>query len=323
MLSPISWNEKENCVHLLDQTLLPETEQWLDLHSVEEVADAIRRPAVRGAPAKVLGATRPTAVNLFWALERMRRKLDALMKEDAQAQAIREGLLAEAQAIRTEDIESCRAIGRFGAPLMPDHGGVITHCNAGALATGAYGTALGVIRAAVEAGKDIQVFADETRPLLQGARLTVWELMRDGIDVTLICDNMAGYVMRLGKIQACVVGADRISANGDAANKIGTYSLAVLAKRHGIPFYVAAPWSTVDMSLANGNAIPIEERAAEEITRPRGAVFAPKGAKVFNPAFDVTPASLITAIITDRGVVAGGDLGEGLQALDGKKSSNI
>ncbi len=347
MLSPISWNDELGCVHLLDQTKLPEVEQWMDLTGVAVVAEAIRCLAVRGAPAigiaaalgcalaayvedsedpavlaaavlaaaEELGGTRPTAVNLFWALEKMKARLETLQASQAGVKELRAGLLAEAQKIREEDIASCRAIGRFGAPLMPDEGGVITHCNAGALATGAYGTALGVIRAAVEAGKNIQVFADETRPLLQGARLTVWELMRDDIDVTLICDNMAGYVMRLGHIQACVVGADRITANGDAANKIGTYSLAVLAKRHGIPFYVAAPWSTVDMSLSDGDAIPIEQRDAKEITNPRGAIFAPKGTKVFNPAFDVTPASLISAIITDRGLVEGPDMIQGLLAL--------
>jgi methylthioribose-1-phosphate isomerase len=270
------------------------------VRSVEEAGD-------------VLAGTRPTAVNLFWAIDRMKKKLGDLSGQDAAG--IRAGLLEEAQRIRAEDIAACQAIGKHGAGFMPDKGGVLTHCNAGALATGGYGTALGVIRAAVEAGKDIRVYADETRPLLQGARLTAWELMRDGIPVTLICDNAAGYLMRLGKVQACVVGADRIAANGDAANKIGTYSVAVLAERHGIPFYVAAPTSTVDLSLETGDRIPIEERDACEITSPRDTCFAPQDVSVFNPAFDVTPNALIRAIITENGVASHPNMTEELKAL--------
>ena len=343
MLSPISWND--GSVRIIEQTLLPAEERWVDLKTVDEVADAIQRLAIRGAPeigvaaglgcalaafayqgddpaelfgqvlqaADRLADTRPTAVNLFWALDRMRKRLDEFQGQDVVA--VRQGLLIEAQAIREQDIASCRAIGRYGAALLPDPATVITHCNAGALATGGYGTALGVIRAAAEAGKEIRVYADETRPLLQGARLTTWELLADGIDVTLICDSAAGYVMRQGGVGACIVGADRIAANGDAANKIGTYSLAVLARRHGIPFYVAAPFSTVDLSLESGAEIPIEQRDPAEVTASRGDAIAPEGVKVFNPAFDVTPASLISAIITDRGVIDTAPLGRGLRKL--------
>ncbi len=343
MLSPIHWNNGN--IRIIEQTLLPTEELWVELSTVDEVADAIRRLAIRGAPeigvaaamgcalaafrysgsdpedmitqvrdaAQVLAGTRPTAVNLFWALERMKKRLASL--EGAGLNTIREDLLAEAQAIREQDLEFCQAIGHHGAELFPDPVTVITHCNAGALATAGYGTALGVIRAAKESGKEIRVFADETRPLLQGARLTTWELMKDNIDVTLICDNAAGHVMRQGLVHACVVGADRIAANGDTANKIGTYSLAVLARRHGIPFYVAAPSSTVDFSLKTGDEIPIEQRASMEVTALGGAAIAPDGVQVFNPAFDVTPASLITAIITERGVVKGQPLGPGLRNL--------
>ncbi|MBN2494777.1 MAG: S-methyl-5-thioribose-1-phosphate isomerase [Deltaproteobacteria bacterium] len=345
MLSPICWNEGR--VRIIDQTRLPTEERWVDLERVEDVAEAIRTLAVRGAPAigiaaamgcalaaakhegdepealaeavrraaKELAGTRPTAVNLFWALNRIRERLDRSLAASISAAAIRDALLAEAQAIREEDIAACRAIGSLGAALLPDKCTVITHCNAGSLATGGHGTALGVIRSAIERGKQVRVLADETRPLLQGARLTTWELMRDGIDVTLICDAMAGHAMRLGMAQACIVGADRIAANGDTANKIGTYSLAVLARRHGLPFYVAAPFSTVDLSLADGHAIPIEQRAAEEVASPRGTAFAPEGVEVFNPAFDVTPAVLISAIVTDRGVVRSPGLREGLLGL--------
>jgi methylthioribose-1-phosphate isomerase len=343
MLSPVSWSD--NGVYIIKQTLLPDREVWVDLQTVDEVAQAIRCLDIRGAPAigvaaalgmaqaarlcpgsdpvelsrnveeagDVLAGTRPTAVNLFWAIERMKKKLGELSGRDAAA--IRAGLLEEAQRIREEDIAACRAIGKHGAGFMPDRGGVLTHCNAGALATGGYGTALGVIRAAKEAGKDIRVYADETRPLLQGARLTTWELMRDKIPVTLICDNAAGHLMRLGKVQACVVGADRIAQNGDAANKIGTYSVAVLAHRHNIPFYVAAPTSTVDLALASGDQIPIEERDACEITAPRDTCFAPPGVPVFNPAFDVTPNSLIHAIITENGVATHPDMTAELRRL--------
>ncbi len=343
MLSPIHWNEGK--IRIIEQTLLPTEERWIDLTTIEELADAIRRLAIRGAPeigvaaalgcamaaatyagddaaelthavreaADALAETRPTAVNLFWGLERMRRCLDGLQGQSVEA--IRAGLLTEAQAIREEDVGFCRSIGAHGAALLPDKATVITHCNAGALATAGYGTALGVIRAAHEAGKQIRVYADETRPLLQGARLTTWELMKDGIDVTLICDNAAGSIMRRGGIDACVVGADRIAGNGDAANKIGTYGLAVLARRHGIPFYVAAPFSTVDFSLENGEQIPIEQRDPAEVTAPRGTVIAPEGVKVENPAFDVTPAALITAIVTDLGVVSDRPFSAGLRAL--------
>jgi methylthioribose-1-phosphate isomerase len=343
MLSPVSWSD--HGVHIIKQTLLPDREVWVDLKTVDEVAEAIRCLDIRGAPAigvaaamgmaqaarlyagndsgelvkaveaagDVLAGTRPTAVNLFWAVNRMKKKLSALSGKDAAG--IQAGLFEEAQKIREEDIGFCKAIGKHGAEFMPDKGGVLTHCNAGALATGGYGTALGVIRAAVEAGKDIRVYADETRPLLQGARLTTWELMQDGIPVTLLCDNAAGHLMRLGKVQACVVGADRIAANGDAANKIGTYSVAVLAQQHKIPFYVAAPSSTVDLSLKSGEMIPIEQREACEVTSPRDTCFAPPGVAVFNPAFDVTPNEFIRAIITENGAATHPHMAKELKEL--------
>lgn len=343
MLSPVSWNE--NAVRILRQTKLPDHEVWDDIESVEELAEAIRQLDVRGAPAigiaaalglalaahryegddvqqllteieqssELLSATRPTAVNLFWALDRMNKKLDQIRNQDASV--IRTSLLQEAKDIRDEDIQACQAIGRLGADLIPDSGNVLTHCNAGALATGGYGTALGVIRAAVEQGKSIRVLADETRPLLQGARLTTWELQRDGIDVTLVCDNLSGALMRQGKVQACVVGADRIAANGDTVNKVGTYTVAVLARRHGIPFYVAAPISTVDLSLPTGDDIPIEQRDASEITHPRGTCIAPEGVPVINQAFDMTPATLIQAIITERGIATHPDIKGKLRQL--------
>jgi methylthioribose-1-phosphate isomerase len=348
MLSPVTWNATENgaAIKIIKQTLLPDEEVWADLKTIDEVAEAIRVLDVRGAPAigitaafgcalaahnysgedpnefievvsqaaDTLAATRPTAVNLFWALERMKNLLDSLRGQDIKEQKQR--LLQEAQNVREEDIGFCRAIGRNGAELLAQEATVITHCNAGALATGGYGTALGVVRAAVDAKKKIKVYADETRPLLQGARLTCWELMREGISVTLICDNMAGSLMRQGKIDACIVGADRIAANGDAANKIGTYSLAVLARRHGIPFYVAAPHSTIDMSLPTGDLIPIEERDPGEITQPRGKRIAPEEIPVYNPAFDVTPNALITAIITERGVARTPNIGQKLKEMD-------
>jgi methylthioribose-1-phosphate isomerase len=247
-----------------------------------------------------LAATRPTAVNLFWAIDRMRRvraALDGIAREELVRRMIH-----EAQQIRREDIAICRAIGRNGAGLVPDGKTVLTHCNAGALATAGYGTALGVIRAAVEAGKKIDVFADETRPFLQGARLTAWELQAEGIPATLITDNMAGYFLHSGRIGCVVVGADRIAANGDVANKIGTYSVAVLAKENNVPFYVAAPVSTLDLSLPSGDAIPIEQRAPAEVTHVFGVPVAPENIAVENPAFDVTPARYVTAIITERGV---------------------
>jgi methylthioribose-1-phosphate isomerase len=319
-------------VRLIDQRKLPFEETYVTCRTVEEVAEAIRNMTVRGAPAigvtaalgvslaardyegpanglaahveaaiKLLAATRPTAVNLFWALERMRQVLRAC--EGSHPRAIVDGLIQEGMAIHADDIERCRAIGKCGAALLADGDTVLTHCNAGALATAGYGTALGVIRAAIETGKRISVIADETRPLLQGARLTAWELKRDGIPVTLISDNMAGFLMARGKIHKIVVGADRIAANGDTANKIGTYTVAVLAQRHGIPFYVAAPLSTIDPATPNGAHIPIEERDADEVRGAHGHPIADRAIPVHNPAFDVTPAELIAGIITERGVL--------------------
>jgi methylthioribose-1-phosphate isomerase len=247
-----------------------------------------------------IASTRPTAVNLFWAIRRMRDKFDEL--RSLPLEKIRAELVAEAQRMHVEDIAANEAMGRNGAVLLPNSGGILTHCNAGALATAGYGTALGVIRAAVESGKKLSVFADETRPFLQGSRLTAWELMKDGIPTTLIADNMAGTMMRQGKIDAVIVGADRIAANGDVANKIGTYTVAVLAKEHGIPFYVAAPTSTVDLNTPNGSRIPIEQRASTEVTHLAGTQIAPDGVRVENPAFDVTPSKYVAAIITERGV---------------------
>jgi methylthioribose-1-phosphate isomerase len=248
----------------------------------------------------VIGKTRPTAVNLFWAIKRMQDKFEMLrVRPLAQ---IKQALVEEAQRMHAEDIAANKAMGRHGASLMPESGGVLTHCNAGALATCGYGTALGVIRAAVELGKNIHVYADETRPFLQGSRLTAWELMKDGIPTTVISDNMAGAMMKQGKINAIVVGADRIAANGDVANKIGTYSVAVLAKEHGIPFYVAAPLSTVDFETADGSGIPIEQRDGKEVTHIAGRQMVPDGVEVENPAFDVTPAKYVTAIVTERGI---------------------
>jgi methylthioribose-1-phosphate isomerase len=331
-------------VRFIDQTKLPTEEIYVTCRTYREVAVAIRDMIVRGAPAigvaaamgialgvrdssakdvqtlrgeleqisKVMAATRPTAVNLFWAIRRMQEKFNALSGRPVDQ--IKSALVAEAQQMYLEDIAANQAMGRYGATLMPASGGVLTHCNAGALATCGYGTALGVIRAAIEAGKNIHVFADETRPFLQGARLTTWELTQDGIQTTLIADSMAGTMMRLGKIKAVVVGADRIAANGDVANKIGTYSLAVLAKEHAIPFYVAAPWSTVDMSMASGDEIPIEERARKEITHHGGKQMAPDAVLVENPAFDVTPAKYVTAIITERGI-AKAPYGEAMKTL--------
>ena len=337
MVPTVEW--KNGIVRLLDQSRLPEHVEFLDCKDYRAVADAIRELKVRGAPAigvtaalgvalgaqaltatefpafaqallpicDHLAATRPTAVNLFWAIDRMKTKLASL---SAQAvPAVKAALLAEAQAILEEDIALCKAMGRHGAELIANGQTVLTHCNAGALATAGYGTALGVIRAAWEQGKKIQVIADETRPVLQGARLTAWELMQDKIPVTLITDNMAGPLMRQGKIQLCVVGADRIAANGDVANKIGTYSVAVLARAHGIPFYVAAPYSTIDLKTKTGADIPIEQRNALEVTTIHGShPVAPAGVAVYNPAFDVTPAELITGIITERGVFKPGEL---------------
>ncbi len=321
-------------LRLIDQTRLPSQFVETDCRTVDELWEAIATLKVRGAPAigiaaaygvclglqrsadadepalfkqldetiSHLASSRPTAVNLFWALERQRRRA-ASLKGQAPPLQIRQTLLDEAHAILEEDRAMCRAIGRHGAELLKDGQGVLTHCNAGGLATADYGTALAVFFAAHEAGKDLKVYADETRPLLQGSRLTAWELQQQGIDVTLICDSMAAQVMREGRVQAVVTGADRIAANGDAANKIGTYSVAVLAAAHQIPFYIAAPSSTFDLSLATGDQIPIEQRAATEITHGFGLATAPDGIQVYNPAFDVTPARLIRAIICEHGVI--------------------
>src|SRR5271165_507336 len=330
MIKTLEWSDAG--VRFIDQTKLPTEETYVICKNYEEVADAIRTMIVRGAPAigvaaamgvalgtlqshaktlpelerefdticSVLAGTRPTAVNLFWAIRRMRDKFEQLRAQPVAA--IQRELVAEAQRMLVEDIAANEAMGKHGAVLMPSSGGVLTHCNAGALATAGYGTALGVIRAAVESGKQIQVFADETRPFLQGSRLTAWELMKDNIPTTLIADNMAGAMMRLGKIDAVIVGADRIAANGDVANKIGTYTVAVLAKEHGIPFYVAAPISTVDLETPDGSKIPIEQRDAREVTHIAGKQMVPDGVEIENPAFDVTPAKYVAAIITERGV---------------------
>jgi methylthioribose-1-phosphate isomerase len=308
-VTPLLW--RGNTLSLLDQRLLPREEKWIECRTASEVAEAIRTMVVRGAPAigvsaaygmamaairgddleaaaRELKAARPTAVNLAWAVDLM---------------TAANGEVAEAERIHREDVEGNMRMGRFGAELLGETATVLTHCNAGALATAGYGTALGVIRAAVEGGKHIAVFAGETRPYLQGARLTAWELQRDGIDVTLITDNMSGHFFQQGKFDAVIVGADRIAANGDTANKIGTYTVAVLANAHGVPFYVAAPISTIDPACPNGAQIPIEERSADEVVDIFGKRVAPEGIHVRHPAFDVTPARLITAIITERGVV--------------------
>lgn len=333
MIKPVEWSDEG--VLMLDQRLLPTEEKWLTLRSYAEVADAIREMVVRGAPAigisaaygvalgvknfvgtslldleddfdyicETLAATRPTAVNLFWAIERMKNAFQAARAEKKSVPEIKQLLLAEAKAIHEEDIEAQAQIAKFGGELINDNSTILTHCNAGALATGGvWGTALGVVRGAKNAGKTIAVIADETRPYLQGARLTAWELMKDEIPVTLITDNMAGYMMQQGKVQAVVVGADRIAANGDAANKIGTYMVAVLARQHEIPFYVAAPLSTIDLNTPTGKEIPIEERNEREVTHIRENQLAPEGVGVSNPAFDVTPAEFIAGIITEKGV---------------------
>jgi methylthioribose-1-phosphate isomerase len=331
MVNTLEWTDQG--VRFIDQTKLPTEEIYVTCGTYLEVADAIRTMIVRGAPAigvaaamgialcvrdaqassvsdlrpqfericETIAGTRPTAVNLFWAVRRMRQTFAKLAS--LSVAQVKASLIAEARRMHAEDIAANEAMGRHGAALMPASGGVLTHCNAGALATCGYGTALGVIRAAVEAGKQIHVFADETRPFLQGARLTAWELVRDGISTTLIADNMAGAMMRQGKIQAVVVGADRIAANGDVANKIGTYSVAVLAHEHGIPFYVAAPFSTIDLETPEGSQIPIEQRSADEVTHVAGKRIAPEGVLVENPAFDVTPAKYVTAIITEYGIL--------------------
>jgi methylthioribose-1-phosphate isomerase len=331
MFSTIEWTDE--AVVMLDQRRLPEKEVYLSLRSAEEVAQAIRDMAIRGAPAIGVAAslgmalgfaqegdvpiekrrerfesladrfasTRPTAVNLFWAIARMRRRFEAQAGDPFPRLAA--ALKEEALAILREDIESNRSMGRYGASLLPSSCRVLTHCNAGALATAGYGTALGVVRAAVEAGKRVAVFADETRPFLQGARLTAWELHKDGIPVTVLTDGMAGHLFQKGQVDLCLVGADRIARNGDTANKIGTYQVAVLAQAHGVPFYVAAPVSTIDIETASGAEIPIEERGRDEVARIAGRSFVPEGVPVLHPAFDVTPHRLIAAIITERGVI--------------------
>jgi methylthioribose-1-phosphate isomerase len=330
MIQTLEWTD--HGVRFIDQTKLPTEETYVNCTTHEQVADVIRNMVVRGAPAigvaaamgialgvqnskaqsaadlkkdfdqicDLIGKTRPTAVNLFWAIERMQTLFAQLQNKSVRE--IQEALVAEAQRMHAEDIAANQAMGRHGAVLMPSEGGVLTHCNAGALATAGYGTALGVIRAAVEQGKKIHVYADETRPFLQGSRLTAWELMKDGIPTTVISDNMAGAMMKQGKIGAIVVGADRIAANGDVANKIGTYTVAILAKEHGIPFYVAAPISTVDLACPDGSRIPIEQRNGREVTHIAGKQMVPDGVGVENPAFDVTPAKYVAAIITDKGI---------------------
>ena len=364
MVKTIEWTQ--GSVVMIDQTRLPNEEEYVTCTTYQEVAEAIRSMVIRGAPAigvaaamgialgvnsgslakddsrgrdgsesvaataerldremeticSTLAGTRPTAVNLFWAIDRMKRCYHELRTSGADLKAIRDGLTEEALTIHREDIEINQAMGRHGAKLLPEGASVMTHCNAGALATAGYGTALGVIRAAVEAGNSVAVLANETRPFLQGARLTVWELQQDGIPVTLLTDNMAGHVLSSGRVGAVVVGADRIAANGDVANKIGTYSLAVLAKENNVPFYVAAPISTVDLNTASGKEIPIEERSPSEVTHIQGVAMAPVETAVLNPAFDVTPNRYVTAIITERGV-ARAPFGESLQEMSERTS---
>jgi methylthioribose-1-phosphate isomerase len=332
MLPTIEW--KDDAVVMIDQRKLPASEVYVTCKTANEVAKAIKTMVIRGAPAigvaaamgiavgmirsratgtkqfttefqktcELMAGTRPTAVNLFWAIERMKKAFAAAAQEGQSVDEIKRRLVAEARAIHDEDVQSCRTMGAHGATLVPSSARILTHCNAGALATAGYGTALGVIRAAAEQGKTIAVLADETRPFLQGARLTAWELVRDGINTTVITDNMAGAMMRLGQVDLVVVGADRIAANGDVANKIGTYSVAVLAKEHGIPFYVAAPLSTVDLNTPDGSRIPIEERNEREVTHVGANRLTPDGAQIRNPAFDVTPSQYVTAIITERGI---------------------
>jgi methylthioribose-1-phosphate isomerase len=332
MLPSVAWQDDD--IVMVDQRKLPAAEVYVTCKSVNDVAKAIKNMVIRGAPAigvcaamglslgaarskatgtkqfttefqrhcDLLAATRPTAVNLFWAIERMKRAFSEGALAGESVEQLQRRLRREADRIHDDDVASCRAIGAHGAALVPEQANILTHCNAGALATAGYGTALGVIRGAVEAGRKVRVLADETRPFLQGARLTAWELVKDGIDTTVITDNMAGAMMRKGDVDLVVVGADRIAANGDIANKIGTYTVAVLAKEHGIPFYVAAPSSTIDLSTKDGDAIPIEERDAREVTHVGSNQLAPDGAHVRNPSFDVTPHQYITAIITERGV---------------------
>lgn len=327
MIKTIEWLDGK--VSMVDQRLLPEQEIYREYSTAEEVAEAIEQMVIRGAPAIGVAAamgialgmlhvegepqrhfakicnrmakTRPTAVNLFWAIERMKQRFEALKHKPLDQ--VQTELILEAQKIYLEDIEANKRMGRYGTELIPSSARILTHCNAGALATAGYGTALGVIRAAVEDGKDVQVFADETRPFLQGARLTAWELQKDEIPVTLITDSMAGFFMKKKQVDLVIVGADRIASNGDVANKIGTYSVAVLAKANGIPFYVAAPLSTIDFQIASGEDIPIEERSVAEVVEIHGKRTAPEGIQVRHPAFDVTPNELVTAIITEKGIV--------------------
>ena len=322
-------------VNFLDQTKLPLEETYVLATDYKQVATVIRDMIVRGAPAigvsaamgmaigidrstattlpaltaevaviaKTLAETRPTAVNLFWGIDEIRNLYKTLAAKDTPIPEIKSAVVAKARRMYDEDIAACKQMGAHGASLLPQEGTVLTHCNAGALATCGYGSALGVIRAAIERGHKIDVFADETRPFLQGARLTAWELMKDNIPTTVLCDNMAAALMRQGRIQAVIVGADRIAANGDVANKIGTYGVSILAKEHNIPFYVAAPWSTLDLATAHGDLIPIEQRSATEVTHSNGKQMTPHGVAIENPAFDVTPAKYVTAIITERGVL--------------------
>ena len=332
MLPTIAW--EDDAVVMIDQRKLPSREMYVRCKTAAAVARAIKTMVIRGAPAigvaaamgialgirnskatgtkqlatdfqkicDLMAGTRPTAVNLFWAIERMKKTFADAAQGGCSVDEIKQRLVTDAIAIHDEDVQSCRTMGAYGAELVPETARILTHCNAGALATAGYGTALGVIRAAVEQGKKVAVMADETRPFLQGARLTAWELVKDGIDTTVITDNMSASMMRLGHVDLVVVGADRIAANGDVANKVGTYGVAVLAKEHGIPFYVAAPISTVDLGTADGAGIPIEERNAREVTHVGSSRLTPEGARIRNPAFDVTPAKYVTAIITERGI---------------------
>lgn len=338
-LRPLWLSDDGRTLHLLDQRALPGATVWLELQDLESVARAIEELAVRGAPAigcaaamgcalashalsgdthafrvqmqgvrARLSQTRPTAVNLFVALEEVARYLDGPEKAELEVEELRAGLAQLAREHTRRDLEACKAMGAHGAKVMPHSGGILTHCNTGALATAGWGTALGVIRSTHALGRNIHVFVDETRPVLQGARLTAWELEHEGIPFSLITDSMAASMMHSGEVQVVIVGADRIARNGDAANKIGTYALAILASYHDIPFYVAAPWTTVDLSLGSGVDIPIEERSADEVRMHAGKLMAPAAARVRNPAFDVTPASLIAGIVTETGVFAPADL---------------
>ena len=344
MLPTVAW--KDDHVLMVDQRKLPGQEVYVELRNTRQVARAIEKMVIRGAPAigvaaamglalgatksrakgsaalaaefyrlcDMLAGTRPTAVNLFWAIDRMKAVFSDAVRAGRSPDEIGGIMVAEAGRIHDEDVACCRALGAYGAELLPEEGRVLTHCNAGALATGGYGTALGVIRAAVEGGKRIAVYADETRPFLQGSRLTAWELLRDGIDTTIITDGTSGSLFRGGRIDTVVVGADRIAANGDVANKIGTYTVAVLAREHEVPFYVAAPTSTIDLATADGAGIPIEERSSREVTHVGSSRVAPEGAAVWNPAFDVTPHRFVAGIITERGICRA-PYGESLAAV--------